>query len=275
MSPILSIITINLNNVSGLVKTILSVRNQTFKNFEYLIIDGKSTDGSLEVIRENSDLLAFWISEQDTGVYQAMNKGIKKACGDYLLFLNSGDFLFDDTVLQKVFSEKHSKDIIACGVNIVKNNKTMTTTLPDKPITFSSLYLKGLNHQSTFIKKDLFDKLGLYDEEFVYHGDIEFWFRSIILNGVSTHSIPIILTNYNLEGKSTLNSDNSDFREELAKIFNHPVLKRIVPDYDSWKREKRENNVLYWAKSKKVIFSSIKLIYRFSAALSNLTKNKS
>lgn len=275
MSLTLSIITINLNNASGLEKTILSVRNQTFKNFEYLIIDGKSTDGSLEVIKENSDLLSFWSSEPDSGVYQAMNKGIKNAQGTYLLFLNSGDFLSDNTVLQKVFSENRSIDIIACGVNIVKNNKTITTIQPDMSITFSSLYLKGLNHQSTFIKKDLFDKLGLFDEKFVYHGDIEFWFRSIILNGVSTQSIPIVLTNYNLEGISTLNSNNSDFRKELARIFNHPVLKKIAPDYDSWKREYSENRVLYWAKSKKVIFNSLKLIYRFSAALSKLTKNKS
>jgi glycosyltransferase involved in cell wall biosynthesis len=274
MSKILSIITINLNNVSGLAQTIKSVRNQLFNDFEYLIIDGKSTDGSLEVIKENSDLLSFWVSEQDNGVYEAMNKGIKEAQGTYLLFLNSGDFLIGDTVLQEVFSEKLSADIIVCGVNILKNNKIITTILPDEAITFGSIYHKGLNHQSTFIIKNLFDRLGLYREEYKYNGDIEFWYRSIILNGATTQSIPITLTNYNLDGISTINSNKPDFHDELTRIFNHPVLKRITPDYDSWKKEIRENKLLYWAKSKKVIFYSIKLIYIFSAAFSNIIKKK-
>ncbi len=87
----LSIITINKNNAYGLRKTIQSVINQTYSNIEYIIIDGASTDGSIDVIKKFEDKIDWWASEPDTGIYNAMNKGIKIATGDYCQFLNSGD----------------------------------------------------------------------------------------------------------------------------------------------------------------------------------------
>ena len=99
----ISIITINYNDLKGLQKTFNSVVNQSNKDFEYIVIDGGSSDGGKEFLEQNSDKLAYWISEKDSGVYNAMNKGIKAAKGEYLLFLNSGDFLVDDNVIEKVF----------------------------------------------------------------------------------------------------------------------------------------------------------------------------
>src|SRR5215213_3812369 len=99
--PQFSIISINLNNAEGLQKTFDSVFNQTFTDFEYIIIDGGSSDGSEEIIKENADKFSYWVSEKDDGIYDAMNKGIAKATGDYLLFLNSGDHLLDSSILQK------------------------------------------------------------------------------------------------------------------------------------------------------------------------------
>ncbi len=90
----LSIITVNLNNKDGLQKTIDSVISQTFKDFEWIVIDGGSTDGSKELIEKYSDYISYWVSEPDKGIYNAMNKGIKVAKGDYLEFLNSGDIFF-------------------------------------------------------------------------------------------------------------------------------------------------------------------------------------
>ena len=92
----LSIITINRNNKTGLEKTIYSVVNQNYKDYEYIVIDGDSSDGSLEVIKRNEKYFSYWVSEPDSGVYQAMNKGIDRANGEYCLFLNSGDYLKDD-----------------------------------------------------------------------------------------------------------------------------------------------------------------------------------
>ena len=99
----LSIITINLNNASGLEKTIQSVINQTYKDFEFIVIDGASTDGSVEVIKKYSSGINYWVSESDTGIYNAMNKGIRKAQGEYCLFLNSADYLFSPNLISAVY----------------------------------------------------------------------------------------------------------------------------------------------------------------------------
>ena len=99
----LSIITINLNNDTGLNKTIESVINQTLKNFEFIIIDGGSTDRSVELIKEYAGQINYYVSEPDKGIYNAMNKGIRQAQGEYCFFLNSGDYFVNESVLEKVF----------------------------------------------------------------------------------------------------------------------------------------------------------------------------
>ena len=123
----LSIITINYNDATGLKKTLDSVAKQTSCNFEHIIIDGASTDGSVEIIREYESTLASslsplasnlkWLSELDKGIYNAMNKGIKMATGDYLLFLNSGDCLVDDEVVEHFVLCDNREDIISGGCN--------------------------------------------------------------------------------------------------------------------------------------------------------------
>ena len=103
--PKLSIITINLNNAQGLEKTIKSVVSQTYSDYEYIIIDGASTDGSVDVIQEYRNKITYWVSEPDTGIYNAMNKGILKATGEYCQFLNSGDILVDNNVTERMLSD--------------------------------------------------------------------------------------------------------------------------------------------------------------------------
>ena len=98
-TPLISVITINFNERVGLERTFESVFNQTFQDFEYIVIDGGSNDGSKELIEENTEKISYWISEPDKGIYNAMNKGISVAKGDYLLFLNSGDILYKNDVL--------------------------------------------------------------------------------------------------------------------------------------------------------------------------------
>ena len=107
-----SIITINYNNQSGLQRTIDSVTSQSFSDIEWIVIDGDSKDGSRELIEKYKKHFAYWVSEHDGGIYQAMNKGVEHASGDWLLFLNSGDWLFDNDVLSKVFDTQHDADIL-------------------------------------------------------------------------------------------------------------------------------------------------------------------
>ena len=108
----LSIITVNLNNMEGLQKTCDSIISQTFKNFEWIVIDGGSADGSKELIEEYGSNISYWVSEPDKGIYNAMNKGIKVAKGEYLYFLNSGDYLFDSNALSDVFLDNPKEDIV-------------------------------------------------------------------------------------------------------------------------------------------------------------------
>ena len=121
----LSIITVNLNNRIGLERTINSVVSQTFKDFEWIVIDGGSTDGSKELITQYANHFAYWVSEPDKGIYNAMNKGIKVAKGEYLLFLNSGDWIIDERVAQDFIETSISADIISGDVCLVYDENTM------------------------------------------------------------------------------------------------------------------------------------------------------
>ena len=122
MSFKISIISINYNNKEGLRKTVESVVNQTYKNFEYIVIDGGSTDDSTDILDEYHEKINYIVSEPDSGIYNAMNKGIKVAKGDYLLFLNSGDCLIDQFVIQKVITELNDKISIYYGNLIYSSN---------------------------------------------------------------------------------------------------------------------------------------------------------
>jgi glycosyltransferase involved in cell wall biosynthesis len=258
----LSIITVNLNNREGLIKTAESVLNQTFRNFEYIIIDGGSTDGSIGVIENYASKISYWISEPDNGIYQAMNKGIENANGEYLLFLNSGDFLVNNDVIDNVFSTDSTADILYASCNISDKGKVVNIIDPPDFITFGSIYNIGLAHQSTFIKKELFDKFGDYREDFKYHADIEFWYRTIILGGATADKINVIVSDYNLDGISTKESTSKVFLREHEIIFSHPVIKRIVPDYNKWRELEKDFTILLWVQKKKWLHCPLKFIFK-------------
>jgi len=272
----LSVITVNLNNKTGLERTIKSVFEQNYSDFEFIIIDGNSIDGSADVIKEgstkNTGIQFLWISENDTGIYQAMNKGIQIASGDYLLFLNSGDFLVNNKVLEEVFFVPHSADLLLCGCNISENGKIIFTTNPPSLISFGYLYNQGISHQSTFIKREVFEKYGLYREDFKYNGDIEFWYRTIVLNGCSTESLSTIVSDYNLEGISSKENNSGEYRNEMDEIYVHPVLQRFIPDYEDWKREREEMKIMYWAKSKPVLYLPIKWLFHIASGYHKIRK---
>jgi glycosyltransferase involved in cell wall biosynthesis len=272
---LLSIITINLNNRNGLQKTIESISEQTFTDFEYIIIDGASTDGSKEIIdqyRKKTFGNFKWISESDSGVYEAMNKGIKLATCEYLLFLNSGDFLINGNVLSDVFSNLHTSDFLLGCCNISENGIIIHKTNPPDKITFGYIYVSGLAHQSTFIKREMFTKYGYYREDFRYNSDIEFWYRTIILNCCSTETLPIIISDYNNNGISSKESKSDAYQKELAEIYSLPLLQRFIPDYDAWKREQQEMQDIYWVKSKKTLYGILHGMYKLACWYVKLRK---
>ena len=238
---LLSIITINRNNASGLGKTIQSVLSQTWKDFEYIIVDGASSDDSVNVIRNHASMLGErlkWVSESDTGIYNAMNKGIRMSSGEYLLFLNSGDYLADISALEELQIESFNADIVVAKCNVLEGDMVVWTFVPQKKYTFGSIYFNGIAHQSSFIKKSLFQNCGLYDESYKYNGDTEFWYRSIIEGHASTQSIDVVVTNYELGGLSDVLKDDPEFNGEHERILSNPIFEKFLPDYLDWKKDK-------------------------------------
>ena len=254
----LSIITINRNNVVGLRKTMESVFSQIYRDFEYIVVDGASDDGSVEVVKEfeqkmnpslqGGDGVGFftWISEPDTGIYNAMNKGIKKAAGVYCLFLNSGDFLITPDVLERVFAQQIDADIINARCNVSDNGK-VTWTSPYLPqVSLKDLYFVGLPHQSTFIRRSLFEKYGLYREDFRYNSDIDFWYKSIILGDATTQGVDVVTTDYNLDGQSSKDALTDVYKKEMKEILSQGFLPKVLLDYDLLREQQHILNKYIW-----------------------------
>ena len=218
-----SIITVNFNNKEGLRKTIESVIHQTYRDFEFIIIDGGSTDGSIEVLKEYDAQINYWISEPDGGIYQGMNKGIKKATGDYLNFMNSGDCFYNEKVLQNVFEKQFSCDIIV-GKDYHYNSQTrqgFCTILPPR-ISMITFFIQTLPHQSSFFKRELFSNT-LYDESLRIVADIKFYIQKICIESCSTEIIDDIICRREPDGIS------KSYKER--RIAEHQtVLKQVLPD---------------------------------------------
>lgn len=302
----LSIITINYNNAEGLRKTLQSVAAQTYPNIEHIIVDGASTDGSVEVIeayasggactasgcgikdavsaadaavnsqpakgaqlREatqpaNGTLPAhsahhqiLWVSEKDKGIYNAMNKGIKMATGEYIEILNSGDILAAPDVTERMMAalasyseqserstgeaeQQHSDLPTILYGNMIKeypDGRRVKDTCGGgdyTPDSFYYFYRGTLNHDCVYIRKDLFEKYGLYNEEMKICSDWEWYVRAIVLGGEKTVYTNIDVTVFDMTGISESDGKNRELikkerRECLESIFPAAVLR----DYDT------------------------------------------
>lgn len=217
--PKLSIITINLNNATGLQKTLDSVFAQTYSDYEYIVMDGGSKDGSKELVEKNSDKFSYWISEKDKGIYNAMNSGIAKAKGEYLLFLNSGDVLINKTILQEVNNEMDGTGIIYGNVFLVESDtKSWTGVYPDK-LSFQHFVDGSLPHPCSFIKRTLFDEVGYYDENLKIIADWKFFLNAICRYNVSYKHIDKTISIFLHDGLSSLPENQPTIREEKRTVF--------------------------------------------------------
>ncbi|MDO9000948.1 MAG: glycosyltransferase family 2 protein [Bacteroidota bacterium] len=201
--PLLSIITVNLNNCSGLEKTINSVINQNTNIFEHIIIDGCSNDGSVGVIKNNSEKITYWVSEKDNGIYDAMNKGVKAAKGDYCLFLNSGDVFNDKDTINQLAKENLFGDIVNFNAFVVGVSQPKTLVRSKKTIRFYDFYKHTIIHQATLIKKELFMSVGLYNESLKIVADWEFFLKALFIKNCTYQSFDIILSVFDSDGISS------------------------------------------------------------------------
>lgn len=223
----LSIITINYNNRDGLRKTIESVVNQTYRDFEYVVIDGGSTDGSVEVIKEYADKIDYWVSEKDRGIYHAMNKGALAAHGEYTLFLNSGDWLVNDDVFQRLFSEELYADIVSCSL-LSDHGRVMPS--PHR-VTFEFFIRGTLPHPSTLIRRSLFTE-HLYDEKYRISADWEFFMYVLIKMNATYQSVPFPLSVFDTTGISSTQGMDDQEKRLLKKAFSEMIPERVMQDYD-------------------------------------------
>ena len=224
----LSIITINYNNAEGLKKTIESITRQSYKNFEYIVIDGASNDGSKEIILNNEKNISYWISEKDNGIYNAMNKGIRAASGDYVLFMNSGDFLYNETVVEDILKNLAEEDEIVYGNALLRNEKKKWEVIQEHPreLNFSYFYKQTICQQACVIKRSLFDAIFFYNEDYKICADWEFFIYAIYVQHVRIRKIDFLITIYDTTGVS----GNPSFKK-IAAAEREKTLKKYFPLY--------------------------------------------
>ena len=222
----LSVITINYNNREGLIKTIESVVNQTWQEFEYIVIDGGSTDGSVDVIKEYDDKIDYWRSEPDKGIYNAMNKGINVANGEYCIFINSGDFFYNSDILLSVSADLDGTDIVTGTLAIDNGEQWFAPNVVTIPYLYDGI--NSLSHPASFIKTRLLKKYH-YDENLKIVSDWKFFVQVILMDGVSYKPLTQVISTFDTSGISTSNIDLC--RKERQHVLENDFPKSIFQYY--------------------------------------------
>lgn len=222
----ISVITINFNNKEGIQKTVDSVLYQTCRDFEWIIIDGGSTDGSCEIIEKQAQHFTYWCSEPDNGIYHAMNKGIKQATGEYCLFLNSGDSLNGDCLKDVVPQLKG--DVIVGRVKSAEDG-ALSYPYDNSTFSFSQLYSYSFPHQASFIKRELFIKYGFYDENYKILSDWKFFLQLLLKEKVLLEFIPDVISIIDYNGISKTNKEL--FATERTRLRNEIFPPYLMRDF--------------------------------------------
>ena len=218
----IDIVTINLNNKKGLERTIKSVLTQTFANeINYVIIDGGSTDGSVDVIKKYEDYIDYWVSEPDNGIFNAFNKSLSHLKGDYVLFLNSGDYLASETIIEGVSKYLGEHDIVYGNLIVFNENGNHICNVREiayikEKLDESFFRRTAMPHQASFIRTD-YQKQHPYDETFKIAGDWKFFREAIMKNKCTYSTIPFAISYYGENGISTNN--RYLFRQEISNYY--------------------------------------------------------
>lgn len=272
---LLSIITINFNDKEGLYKTVKSVAEQTSSNYEHIIIDGGSTDGSVEVLKDflknesYSSHVTYWCSEKDKGIYNAMNKGISHINGDYVLMLNSGDYFIDSTIVEKINSLSFNEDIVYFDALFQLEKGTKIAHYPDEITATFFSGKRALCHQNTLIKTDL-QKRRLYDESFKIAGDLDFFFDTLIIQNCSAKHFDFPLVCYDACKGISSKKDNFELRDcETAKSIKSYLSPRLLASfYDAIRMEDELDEYKY--KWKGILYKLKKIFEKYSSFKNHL-----
>jgi len=224
----LSIITINYNNRDGLARTIESVKSQTFSDYEWIVIDGGSTDGSRELIEDNKGLFAYWCSEPDEGIYDAINKGIAHASGQYVSCMNSGDTYFSNDTLRLVFANPLDHDLVYGDWYNVYSDRQVLCRMP-YPLDFSIFYYHNICHQAMFVRTTILQAKG-FDISYGVVADYARWME-LLFAGATFQKVEAIVCNYDMTGISSQekagNEECQRIRREIVPEWLRPVMLRL------------------------------------------------
>jgi glycosyltransferase involved in cell wall biosynthesis len=232
--PKVSIITVVFNNKANLSKTIDAVRKLNFRNIEYIIIDGGSTDGTKDVIEENKDFITICVSEKDNGIYDAMNKGLKLATGEYVWFMNAGDMPYCDDILNKIFTVSNDADVFYGDTEMIDQEGESfgrrTLKVPPKELTWKNM-IDGMvvSHQALLARKSICSE---YDLNLKFVADID-WTIKLLKKSSKIINTKLILCKFLIGGysrKYTVASLKERYRvlcghfNNLYVLLNHVKL---------------------------------------------------
>jgi glycosyltransferase involved in cell wall biosynthesis len=240
--PKLSIITVNLNNATGLQRTMDSVFQQTFTDYEYIIMDGGSTDGSKDLIKNHANKLAYWVSEKDKGIYNAMNNGIAHAKGEYLLFLNSGDHLREPSLLRELSASMDGTDIIYGNTFLIESESKSWIGYHPPELTFSFFVDCTLPQSASFIKKSVFDSVGLFDENLLICSDWKFFLNAICRHNVSYKHIEKVISVFYLDGISSTGNSKAIIEKEKSLVLRkeYPIFLKMNEELTKYKKPQKQ-----------------------------------
>lgn len=214
----ISIVTVTYNCINDIENTIRSVINQTYSQIEYIIIDGNSTDGTLEIINKYNNQITFWTSEKDNGIFDAMNKGMDHCTGEWVLFMNAGDCFNNNNVLENVFSNQFSSSVGVVYGETILVDQNFNKKHNDVPFYINNTKIKsmGICHQSIFVRT-LIAKRIKFDTHLKYSADYNMILK-IYKEGYHFIFINVPVSNFKLDGIST-NNNISQFRE-ISILYN-------------------------------------------------------
>lgn len=265
----LSIITINYNNAEGLRRTLASVAAQSYKQIEHIIVDGGSTDESVAIIREYElanrscrdnfikkrnpffQHSIIWSSEPDNGIYNAINKGIRKATGAYVQILNSGDLLISDDIIERmmmILEDRNYPELLYGNAVDVNEGKKLSSHGPGIEYSLWQLYKGTYPHDSTFFRRDMFsnERYGLYDESLKIVSDWKWYLQAIGLGDIKPEYVDIDVTLFDVTGISSTNKElDAKERRHVIESILPPAILTDLDNYEflitQYKRLKRHH----------------------------------
>lgn len=228
--PLISIITVVYNGEEHLEKTVQSVINQTYDNVEYIIVDGGSSDGTLEIIKKYEDAIDYWVSEKDAGIYDAMNKGVKLCSGEVIGLINADDWYELDAVreISKAYTISDKETIFYAHLNTILDDKKSYIAYPSQDLF---MLKKGmiLSHPTVFVPKEIYNRHGLFSTKYKIASDWDLMLR-LYLAGVNFHEIKSVVANFRIGGASFIIDKNSvKEKHEIRK--DHKVYNFIDKYY--------------------------------------------